>query len=144
MVKIEKQVVIDAPLDKVFDYVYDPDNLPQIWPSLVEIKTKKLMPDGGYSGEWVFKMGGLFLEGSGKYIDIVPKQWYTIETRGAIDSKVLWTFWSQGNQTRVTLTINYNVPIPVLGRLAEILIIKMNENQADVILTNLKLIMENG
>lgn len=142
MIKIEKQVVINAFLEKVFDYVYNPVNLPQIWDSLVEVKSVKLMPDGGYSGDWLFKMGGIFLEGSGKYIDIVPRQWFAIETRGAVDSKILWTFWPQDGQTRVTLTINYSVPIPVLGRLAEMIIIKMNENQADLILTNLKLIME--
>jgi uncharacterized protein YndB with AHSA1/START domain len=142
MVKIDKEIIINAPLEKIFDYVSKPSNLPQIWPSLVEIKNEQLLPNGGYSAEWLYKMGGIFLEGTGKYNGIVPNQWFTIETKGAVDSTLMWTFWPCGEQTRVTLTIDYRVPIPVLGHLAEMIIIKMNENQADLILANLRVIME--
>lgn len=144
MVKIDKEIIIDAPLGKIFDYLSKPSNLPQIWPSLVEIKNEQLLPNGGYSAEWLYKMGWIFLEGTGKYTDIVPKQWFTIETKGAVDSTIMFTFWPLGKQTRVTLTIDYRVPTPVLGRLAEMVIVKMNENQTDLILANLRIIMESG
>jgi uncharacterized protein YndB with AHSA1/START domain len=144
MAKIDKEIIVNAPLEKIFDYVSKPSNLPQIWPGLVEIKNEQLLPDGGYRAEWLYKMGGIFLQGTGKYTDIVPKQWFTIETKGAVDSTIMWTFWPHGEQTQVTLTIDYRVPIPVLGRLAEMVIVKMNENQADLILANLRIILESG
>jgi len=40
MATIDKEVIINAPLDKIFSYVSKPSNLPQIWPSLVEIKNE--------------------------------------------------------------------------------------------------------
>jgi len=44
--------------------------------------------------------------------------------------------------TKFTATTEYKVPIPLLGKLAESIIVKMNENEADVLLANLKARME--
>ena len=49
MVEINREVIIDAPLDRIFDYVSKPGNLPAIWPNLVLIDNEKLLPNGGYS-----------------------------------------------------------------------------------------------
>jgi len=38
----------------------------------------------------------------------------------------------------VTLTIEYKVPIPLLGKLAEAIIQKMNEHEGDLIMANLQ------
>jgi hypothetical protein len=42
----------------------------------------------------------------------------------------------------VTVQVEYTVPIPLLGKLAEAFIIKQNEHEADVMLANLKARME--
>jgi hypothetical protein len=39
--------------------------------------------------------------------------------------------------TRVTLTIEYKVPIPLLGKLAEAIIVRMNDQEGDLIMVNL-------
>jgi uncharacterized membrane protein len=142
MATIDKEVIINAPLDKIFSYVSKPSNLPQIWPSLVEIKNEQLLPNGGYSAAWLYKMAGMYLEGTGEYTDIVPNKWFTVKTKGAVDSTITWTFRSKDSQTRVTLTIEYRVPLPLLGWLAEIVIVKMNEQEADLILANLRTRLE--
>ncbi len=61
-----------------------------------------------------------------------------IKTKGGIKSTITWTFRSIGNKTGVTLTIEYKVPIPLLGKLAEIIVVKMNEQEADLIMYNLQ------
>jgi uncharacterized membrane protein len=111
-------------------------------PSLVEIKNEQLLPNGGYSAAWLYKMAGMYLEGTGEYTDIVPNKWFTVKTKGAVDSTITWTFRSKDSQTRVTLTIEYRVPLPLLGWLAEIVIVKMNEQEADLILANLRTRLE--
>lgn len=60
MPTINKQITINAPLEKVFDYLYRPSNLPQVWPSLITIENELPLPDGGYSFDWEYKMGGVF------------------------------------------------------------------------------------
>ena len=44
--------------------------------------------------------------------------------------------------TKVTFDAEYTVPIPLLGKLAEAIIVKQNEREADVLLSNLKDRME--
>ena len=49
MAKIEKTITINAPVEKVFGYVSEPTNLPEIWPSLVEVTDVQPLPNGGKS-----------------------------------------------------------------------------------------------
>lgn len=144
MVRINREITFSAPPEKIFNYVCKPTNLPEIWPSLVEIRNEHPLPNGGYSFAWLYKMGGIFLEGTGEHTDIVTNHWLTAATRGAIDSSITWTFRSAGHETRVTLTIDYRIPIPVLGRLAEIFIVKANEHEAELIMDNLRARLEEG
>jgi hypothetical protein len=51
-------------------------------------------------------------------------------------------FQPEAGGTKVTLEGEYTVPIPVLGKLAEAIIVKMNEHEVELILANLKARME--
>ncbi len=142
MATIDTEIIINAPLEKIFRYVSKPSNLPQIWPSVIEIKNEQLLPNGGYSAQWVYKMAEKYLEGTGEYTAMVPNQWFTIKTKGAVDSTITMTFRYVDSKTRVTLTINYRVPSAILGWLARRIILKMNEQEADLVLANLRAILE--
>ena len=138
MAKIDKEVWVNAPIEKIFDYINEPSNLPEFWPSLIEIKDVQSLPNGGYSARWVYKMAGMRFEGTGEYTQIIPNQWFVIKTKGGIRSTIIWTFRSKENRTRVTLTIEYNIPIPLFGKLAEAIIVKMNEQEADLMMAHLR------
>ena len=43
-----------------------------------------------------------------------------------------------GDDTDLTFEAEYTVPVPVLGRVAEKVIVKMNQNEAETLLANLK------
>jgi uncharacterized membrane protein len=65
MAKIQKSIQISAPVEKVFDYLLDPDNLPEIWPGLVEVKDIQRTPGGELSSyKWTYKMAGMRFEGT--------------------------------------------------------------------------------
>ncbi len=81
-------------------------------------------------------------EGTAECTQIVPNRFLVIETEGGIRSTIAWTFRSWENKTRVTLTIDYKVPIPLLGKLAEAIIVKMNEHEGDLIMANLQAILK--
>ena len=138
MARVEKEIIIHAPLEKVFNYISEPSNLPEFWPSLMEINGVRSLPNGGYSGRWVYKMAGMRFEGTGEYTQIVPNQWFVIETKGSINSTMTWTFRSREDITKVTLTVEYKVPIPLLGKLAEAIIVKMNDQEGDLMMANLQ------
>ncbi len=142
MAKVEKTVAINAPIEKVFDYVKKKTNLPEIWPSMVEAKDVRSLPNGGDSFHWVYKMAGMRFEGTSEDIEYVASQCIVSKTKGGIDSKITWTFQPEAEGTRVTFEAEYTVPIPLIGKVAEAIIVKQNNKEAELLLTNLKAKME--
>jgi len=139
MAELERAAIVNAPIEKIFRYINEPRNWLEFWPSLMEMKDVQSLPNGGYRARWVYKMAGMRFKGEGEYIDVAPNHWLVIKTKGGIGSTITWTFRSAGNKTRVTLTIEYKVPIPLLGKLAEAIVVKMNEQEADLIMHNLQI-----
>jgi len=138
MIIIAEAVTISAPVEKVFNYISTPNNLPEFWSSLVEVTNVQSLPKGGYKARYVYKMVGVRFKGTGEYTEIVPNKSLVIVTKGGINSILTWVFRSQANRTRVTLTVNYEIPVPLLGKLAEVVVKKMNEQELSFMLANLR------
>jgi len=138
MAKIKKMAIVNAPIGKIFGYINELTNWLEFWPSLMEITDVQSLPNGGYSASWVYKMAGVRFQGAGEYTTVAPNLWLVIKTKGGVKSTITWTFRSWGNKTRVFLTIEYKVPILLLGKLAEAIVVKMNEKEADLIMYNLQ------
>jgi hypothetical protein len=45
---------------------------------------------------------------------------------------------AQSGSTKATLVAGYTVPLPLLGRIAEAIVVKVNEHEAEALLANLK------
>jgi len=142
MIKAGSSITINAPVKKIFDYLSEPTNQPEIWPSLMEIKDVQRLPDGKTKNRWVYKMAGIRLEGTSEGVESVANQRIVSKTKGGVESTQTWTFQPEAGGTKVTFEVEYTVPIPVLGKLAEAIIVKMNEHEGEVILANLKSRME--
>jgi len=142
MAKSEKTITINAPVEKVFSYIEGGTNLPEIWPSLVEVTDVQRLPNGGHSDRFVYKMAGIRLEGASEDVEYVPNQRIVTKTTGGAESTQTWVFQPEAGGTKVTFKVEYTVPIPVLGKLAEAIIVKMNEREGDLLLDNLKARME--
>ena len=141
MAKLTKSIIIDALVEKVFGYVSDSTNLPEIWPSLVEMKDVKHLPDGRTTDSWTYKMAGMRLKGT-TITEYVENKSVISKTEGGVKSTQIWTFEPENGGTKVTFGVEYTVPIPVIGKLAEAIVVKMNDHEGDVLLANLKSRME--
>jgi hypothetical protein len=64
------------------------------------------------------------------------------QSKGGIASTWTWTFAPHDGGAKVNLVIEYTVPIPVLGKLAEKLVLRQNEREADQAMANVKAKME--
>lgn len=142
MAKIERSILINAPVEKVFEYHSDPRNSPEYWPSFIEVKDIEELPDGGAKYSWVYKMAGIRLTGSTSTIEFEENKLLSVKSEGGIDSTFTYTYEPEGDGTRLGLAVEYIVPVPVLGKLAESFILKMNEREADTVMENLKGILE--
>ena len=142
MATIKKSIQINAPVEKVFEYAEKPEILPEIWPSIVEVKNIKELPNGGYSFDWVYKMAGMRFTGSSEHTEVVPNERTVSLSTGGIDSTITWEYQPVDGGTKFTTIVYSIVPIPLLGKLAESIIVKMNENESNVLLANVKAMME--
>lgn len=138
MAKLEKSITIHAPVEKVFAFLIDPRNLPEIWPSMIEVKHVTPAPKGGFNFEWVYKMAGLKIEGASETVEYVLNERTVTKGTKGIESTFFWLYKPQTKGTKLTLEIEYTVPLPVLGRLAEAVVLKQNEQEAETVLFNLK------
>jgi uncharacterized membrane protein len=129
MAKLEKSVTIKAPVKKVFDFMADPKNLPEVWPSMIEVKDVQPSPTGGYNFSWTYKMAGMRFEGASETTEFIANKHNVTESKKGIQSKFTWNYKPEAGGTKLTVQVEYTVPIPLLGKLAEAFIIKQNEHE---------------
>ena len=142
MAKMNKSIMINAPVDKVFEFVTEPTNLPKFWPSLIEVSDVKRSGDRVEGYHWVYKMGGVKFEGDTQLTESLPNERVVAVNTGGIPSEFVWNYAPEGDGTKVTVDVEYKVPGALLGKLAEPLVIKMNEREAETLLANLKAMIE--
>jgi uncharacterized membrane protein len=142
MSKVSKSIRIHAPIGNVFGYIAKPESLPQIWPSMVEIKNVKLNTVGGSDFDWVYKMAGIKFDGSSVTTEFTKDKHIVTESKKGIQSRFEWIFSTEREYTTLDLTIEYTIPSPLLSKLADSFITKTNEREADDLLVNLKTLME--
>jgi uncharacterized protein YndB with AHSA1/START domain len=142
MAKAVRTISIDAPVEKVFGYLSTPANLPEIWPSMVEARDVERLPNGGNRFRWVYKMAGVRFEGTSEDTEVVANERVVSKTEGGIESTVTWVLQPEDGGTKVTFEAEYRVPVPLLGKLAEALIVRLNQHEAEALVANLKAIME--
>lgn len=142
MVKVERTITIHAPAKKVFDYIAGTTTLLEVWPGMIEAKNVKTLPNGGHRFHWAYKMAGVRFEGDSEDVEFVANKRIVSKTKGGIDSTITWEFKPQNGDTTVVFDAEYNVPIPLVGKLAETFIAKENEHEAEALLANLKSRME--
>ena len=142
MAKIVKTITIDAPTEKVFSYVEEPANVPEYWPSVTEVKDVESLPGGGFKYRWVYKMAGVRFEGGTETTEFVVNERTVSENSGGVSGTVTWTYQSEAGQTHVTFEAEYIVHVPLLRKLAESFLVKLNTQEAEAILANVKAKME--
>lgn len=133
---------INAPVEKVFQYMHVPENQVEIWPSLIEVRNVSQLPNGGHKFDWTYKMAGMRFQGSTEDVEFISNSRVVANSHGGIQSTFTWIYERENGGTKLTMHVNYTVPIPLLGKLAETFILRQNEKEADVLLANLKTRME--
>ena len=135
---LEKAITIKAPVDRVFKFVSDPVNLPQIWPSLFEIKGVRTLPNGGHKFEWLYNMAGQKVEGTVETLEHVPNERIVDKAIGDVESVFTWKFHGENGTTKVEFLADYKTPMPFLDPKDERFVLKRNEFEAYALLENLK------
>jgi uncharacterized protein YndB with AHSA1/START domain len=141
MPKINNSINISAPVEKVFAYVTDLMNSTEWFVGMTEV-TDVTGSGVGQHFHWKYNMLGVPLRGEGTVREHVPNERRVTEGKGGITSTWTFTFAPDEGGTKLDLELDYTIPVPVLGKLAEKLVLKRNQREADLSMENLKQRME--
>ena len=143
MHKIQRTIDIKAPVQRVYEFLTQPANLPSFWPSMVEVTNVVTRAADTRDFDWVYKMAGVRLKGHTNCEEVKAPNLLVTRSEGAVSSTFRWTFKGlDGAGTKLTCEVEYTIPVPVLGKIGEALIAKINEREMETTLSNLKDVME--
>ena len=138
MAKVSRSTTVHRRVEDVFDFLEDKTHFPEFWPSMMDVSDVQNLPNGGKRFHWTYKMAGLRFEGDSDEIEVIPNRKLVSKNEKGIESTVTWLMDGHGEDTDLTFEVDYKVPVPVLGKLAEKVAVKLNENEADTMIANLK------
>lgn len=142
MPTLHKEITIKAPIKDVFAYIEKPANLPQIWPSLYEVKDVKMLPQGGHSFKWLYNFAGQKAEGTAETYEYVPYQRIVDKAMGDFASTFAWTLKGENGTTQVKFEADYELPERFVPVDEKTFFTRRHEFEAENILSNLKAKLE--
>ena len=140
MPKLAKSVTVKKPVHEVFAFVEEPKHLPEIWPSLFEVKSVEMKPNIRRF-QWLYNFAGKRVSGKTETIERVLDKKIVEKAEGEIESVFTWKFAKQNGHTKLAFEADYKLPTgfePKLQKFA----IKRNELEAKLMLDNLKARLE--
>jgi len=142
MKQIKKNVRINAPVARVYEYLTQPTNFLEIWPSMIEVTNVTRSADGSHSFDWVYKMAGFPFKGHSQTTDVERPVRSNVKNEGGVPSTFHWKFEKKGDAMRLALDVDYEIPAPVIGKIAEAVVARINEHECLNLLANVKATME--
>lgn len=93
MKSIEKTVLINAPVEKLFNYIANPMTHPEWLPSLLEVKELEIKKEGiDTYFRLAYKVAGMKLNAESTCIAFIPNKKIIVQSKGRIKSTWEWSF----------------------------------------------------
>ena len=140
MSEIRKTATFDAPVEKVFELIDNPDNIPKYIPNVERVADVK-RTDGriGDTFRVIYKVLGLTFDEKFTVTGYEPNRKLVSDFDGGMKGTFSWSFEPRGNQTECSMDINYQVGGGVLGKAADALLLeRANERNMDESLERLR------
>lgn len=138
---VKNHAVIEARSDRVLAYVNDPTMMVDWIPHMMEIRDVIGTGEGLQYG-WTYKYVGLLLTGQSTVVEYVPNELCVHQTIGAINSVLTCRVEPHEEGTRLTIDVEYGIPIPVLRKLAEHLVVRRDARELKAMVANVKELLE--
>ncbi len=121
MIKSEKSIVFDAPVEAVFAYLIDPAHMPEYEPSLHEVKDIQSLPNGGFTYTAVVRALGLHVEFKCEQTEVIPNERIVETMHGAgMDGVTTHRFEAlEGGKTRLSIVSETTLNAGPLAKFGE-------------------------
>ena len=137
MPTINNSINIGAPVEKVFAYVTDPLTTTEWFVGMTEVTDVSGSGVGQHS-RWTYTMIGIPFHGRSEITEHVPNQRSVSKQEGGLTSIITYTFSPYEGGTKLGMDIDYTIPVPVLGKLAEKVVFKRNQREVRLSMENIK------
>lgn len=145
MLKVHREIVVNANPEKCFDFIADPSLAPLFVSGLHAITPIGVEPRGkGNTWAWEYDMAGVPLRGNAECIEFErPGKYVWRSTTGVMST---WTYMFEATEggTKISVDIEYEIPdSAVAGKITDSAVAaRINEQQADNGIQNLKVVLE--
>lgn len=144
MASLERSVVIQAPVEKVFQCMDDPSNQPQITSDSARIEDVKRLPGGGTQSSYIYDLGpGMEVKGQLTTSEYQPNERIVYDFSGGLKGNIWWLFEAiDDRSSRVIYKADYDVDMPLLGDAIASMAAKFSAEEVETQLSNLKQLVE--
>lgn len=138
----EAEVQINNSPQAVIEYIANVDNRPLYLPSLTSVSNLE-GESVGSSWTWCWSLLGIDFEGTGTCTQHEAGQIYAFKTEGGIESTFTYQAESDGEGTRLTIRVEFDLPESLLSTVGvEGLLASAKQKEADAVVENLKTILD--
>lgn len=144
MSKVVKSDTIHASPEKVIEYIADVNNHPAFISALKSISNIQGDPKSmGTVWDWTFVMAGIEMKGQSKTTAYQPGKEFAFETLGEIKSTFTYTAEPEGDGTKFSATVEYELPESILAKMVDTSVVEnLNDKEGTQAIENLKAILE--
>lgn len=143
MPTIEDDTRINAPVEEVYEYTLAPENHPEMMPSLMDIRNVDALDNGGFEGDYTFKMLGMELDGRFRDTEVTPGDRRVYELSGDIEGEVRYDYEAVDGETRFMYYQDYEpLHSGLLGKITQPMANQYLKREIATTLDNTKMILE--
>lgn len=141
--KIHAEVSIKASINKVFEFVTNPNNIPLTLPGLIENTNVPELPvKRGDKFNFKYKMMGVVIEGTVEVDEIESPTTYDFSTSVGITSHWKEQISENDGLTNLVLDVEYEAPESLFEKIKLDVAKQSNQKEAEQFLQNIKLALE--
>ena len=142
MISVSEDILLDAPVESVYEYMDDPHNHAEVTPSITDVRNVEQLENGGKRLEHTYGMAGIGVDGELEEVEHIEDELMRFEMRGELEGEIELFFEEENGGTRLTYTAEYEIPGKVLERLVEPFVRRYNERELRTTLENVKARLE--
>lgn len=142
MEHIVKSVTVAATPESVFPLISLPKYAAQIIPGLTQVRDVEQLSMRGWRYHWTREFLGAYFEGTTRMTVEAFAHQLTVRTTGGLACNEVWTLEADGDNTHVTLTCDFVLPMPLMHKRALGDIREGLEREAEQQLANLRALVE--
>jgi len=143
MSKVAQSLEVKCSPETMMNYIIDITNHPAfIGPlkSVTNIKGDVKKP--GTSWDWVYALSGVELSGKAETVRWIPGKEFVYKTTSGAKSTFTYRADPAGAKTKLSLNVEYEVPINALGKMKSSVFEKLNDAEGKKVVENLKALLE--